>query len=90
MSKNIIGQIISNQVDKIINNVDSALNTIKIPIDYVILDGGFCNCEMVVDRITNKFPGITFQLNNKEKSVMRGASLFGLKPNQIISRIRKM
>ena len=87
LSRNIIDQIISNQVNKIINNIDLALNTIKIPIDEVILVGGFCNCEIVIDTITNKFPGITFQLNNKEKSVMRGASLFGLNPNQIISRI---
>jgi hypothetical protein len=87
LSRNIIDQIISNQVNKIINNIDLALNTIKIPIDEVILVGGFCNCEIVIDTITNKFPGITFQLSNKEKSVMRGASLFGLNPNQIISRI---
>ena len=87
LSRNIIDQIISNQVNKIINNIDLALNTIKIPIDEVILVGGFCNCEIVIDTITNKFPGITFQPNNKERSVMRGASLFGLNPNQIVSRI---
>ena len=40
---------------KLINNIDLALNTIKIPIDEVILVGGFCNCEIVIDTITNKY-----------------------------------
>ena len=85
----IIKQIIFNQVDKIINHIQILFNKFnKIKIDQIIITGGFSNCNILKYKIINSFrQTVITQLNNPERSIVKGAALFGLKPNQIISRI---
>ena len=87
--KSLISNIIIQQVDKTINHVKKLLkkfNTTKI--DQFILTGGFSNCHIMKNRLKETFNSTDInQLSNPERSISRGAALFGLKPNQIVSRI---
>ena len=60
----------------------------KIKIDQLVITGGFSNCNILKNKLKNTFrQTVITQLNNPERSIVKGAALFGLKPNQIISRI---
>ena len=85
----IINQIIYNQIDKIINHIQMLFNKFqKIKIDQLVITGGFSNCNILKYKLKNTFrQTVITQLNNPERSIVKGAALFGLKPNQIISRI---
>ena len=89
ISNSFIKKIITNQVDKIINHIKKLLKEFnKIKIDQIIITGGFSNCYILKNNLIENFkPIIVKQLNNPETSIARGAALYALKPNQIISRV---
>jgi len=85
----LIKKIITNQVDKIINHIKKLLKEFnKIKIDQFVLTGGFSNCNILKNNLIENFkPIVVNQLTNPERSIARGAALYALKPNQIISRV---
>ncbi len=82
-------KIITNQVDKIINHIKKLLKEFnKIKIDQIVITGGFSNCNILKNNLIENFkPIVVNQFNNPERSIARGAALYALKPNQIISRV---
>ena len=82
-------KIITNQVDKIINHIKKLLKEFnKIKIDQFVITGGFSNCNILKNNLIENFkPIVVNQLTNPERSIARGAALYALKPNQIISRV---
>ena len=58
-----------------------------IKIDLIVLTGGFSNCKILIDEITENFKSIKYNiLTRPETSVMNGAVLYGIEPNRIVSR----
>ena len=82
-------EIIKKQIDKIISHIQKLINKFNyIKIDQFVLTGGFSNCYILKNNLIDTFKSIFVnQLNNPERSIAKGAALFALKPNQIISRI---
>jgi len=59
-------------------------------LDYVILAGGFSNSSIVLNDIQKFFDKVpVVRPEEAELTVLRGAVLYGLKPNQIIRRISR-
>ena len=88
--KKLVIDKINELADKIVNEINKILaNTIEIN-DLIILTGGFSNNKILRDKIDSglkKNIRKKIYLDNPEKTVMKGAALFGIKPNQIIRRI---
>ena len=82
-------EIIKKQIDKIINHIKKLINKFNyIKIEQFVLTGGFSNCYILKNNLIDTFKSIFVnQLNNPERSIAKGAALYALKPNQIISRI---
>ena len=87
--KTIIKEIILKQVDKIINHIQKLYYKFDyITIDQLVITGGFSNCKILKKKLERTFiKTVINQLNNPEKTIVKGAALYALKPNQIISRI---
>ena len=87
--RSIIEKIILQQIDKIINHIQILLDKFNyIKIDQFVITGGFSNCKILREKLITNFKyTIINQLNNPEKTIVIGAALYALKPNQIISRI---
>ena len=56
----------------------------------IIMTGGFSNCEILQENIKDKLSNSVnelYFLDHPQETVMKGAAIFGLKPNQILYRI---
>ena len=81
---NLINRIAESIVDKIGHSFSQTNEIIKT----IILTGGFSNCQILKQKIEEKFEGpknLVF-LKDPQKTVAKGSSIFGLKPNQILKR----
>ena len=84
--KHLILNIINDLGDKIINKIKEKIND---KIDYILITGGFSNNKILRKKLIkslSKYYEVLF-LSEPEKTVMKGAALYGKKPNQIKSRI---
>ena len=67
-------------------NLFNNFNNTKI--DQIVITGGLSNCEFFKKKLTKHFKKtIISQLINPERSIAKGAALYGIKPNKIVSRI---
>ena len=87
--KKLINQIIQKRVFELIEYIKKIKNEYyKYKIDYMILLGGFSNCDILQIEFKKNFLGIKiFTLMNPDKSIMNGALIFS--ENQKRIKIRK-
>ena len=86
----LILKIINDLSDKILKKIKQKLSETKEDINYIILTGGFSNNNILRTKIKNSLENSTSDLiflKEPEKTVMKGAALYGIKPNQIKKRI---
>ena len=86
----LILKIINDLSDKILKKIKQKLSETKEDINYIILTGGFSNNNILRKKIKNSLENSTSDLiflKEPEKTVMKGAALYGIKPNQIKKRI---
>ena len=55
-------------------------------IDLLVLTGGFTKCNLLKEELKNNFNYPYKELIDPEVSIMKGAAIYGIKPNQIVSR----
>jgi molecular chaperone DnaK (HSP70) len=85
----LLKNMIKTQINKIIVRIEKLFNNFNDrKIDQIVITGGFSNCEIIKKKLTETFrQTVISQLFNPESSIAKGAALYGIKPNQIISRI---
>ena len=83
-------EIINDLTNKIVDKIKDKILESAEQINLIILTGGFSKNIILREKINNylksSFKKKIF-LDEPEKTVMKGAALFGIKPNQIIKRI---
>ena len=82
--------IINDLGNKIVKKIKQKISETKEDINYIILTGGFSNNIILRKKIKNSLENSASDLiflNEPEKTVMKGAALYGIKPNQIKKRI---
>ena len=91
---NIPSQIIINIIKEIANTIVNIINKsfskTNENIDLIVLTGGFSNCKIFEKNIRDNFRGSLKKLvflKSPQETVMKGAAIFGLFPNQILYRI---
>ena len=86
----LVYEIINELTNKILEKIKDNLFNCAEQINLIILTGGFSNNIILREKINNYLKSSFKQkvfLDEPEKTVMKGAALFGIKPNQIIKRI---
>ena len=86
----LILKIINDLGNKILKKIKQKISETKEDINYIILTGGFSNNIILRKKIKNSLENSASDLiflNEPEKTVMKGAALYGIKPNQIKKRI---
>ena len=86
----IIINIISEIAIAIVNIINKSFSKTNENIDLIVLTGGFSNCKIFEKKIRNNFKGSLKKLvflKSPQETVMKGAAIFGLFPNQILYRI---
>ena len=87
---NLVLDIINDLTNKIVDKIKDKILESTEQINLIILTGGFSNNIILREKINNYLKSSFKQkvfLDEPEKTVMKGAALFGIKPNQIIKRI---
>ena len=87
---NLVFEIINELTNKILDKIKDNLFNCAEQINLVIFTGGFSKNIILREKINNYLKSSFKQkvfLDEPEKTVMKGAALFGIKPNQIIKRI---
>ena len=72
------GKLVEEIILKRVNEVISYIKSYNIYIknhDYIILTGGFSNCEILVNEFRKNFKNV-FVLSNQENSILEGALIF--------------
>ena len=88
----IIKSFINENIDNIIKEIEAIIDKmsiIKEKIELIIITGGFSNSKMFQNEINEHFKKahfISFDKNPLE-TVMKGAAIYGLRPNQILYRV---
>ena len=84
--REVMKYIILKNINPIIKHIKYLFEKFQnIKIDVLILTGGFSNCKILIDEIYKIFKNYKI-LSKPETSVMKGAVLYGIDPNKIISR----
>ena len=89
MPNHLILKIINDLGNKILKKIKQKISETKEDINYIILTGGFSNNNILRKKIKKSLENSTSDLiflNEPEKTVMKGAALYGIKPNQIKKR----
>ena len=82
-------EIINQYITNVISSMEHILSKL-IHIDLIVFTGGFSNNNIFRERIEEYKKGHNFEIifmKEPQLSVMKGAALFGLNPNQILKRI---
>ena len=83
--KDMMKKILLLNINKIINHIQKLI--IDFPnIDLLVLTGGFSKCNILKEEIKKNFNYPYKELIDPEVSIMRGAAIYGIEPNQIVSR----
>ena len=80
----IIKKIYENLINNITKEIDNYMEK-DIIIDKIIMTGGFSNCK-ILQEILNKKYNVDY-VNKPYETVMKGAAIFGFRPNQILFRV---
>ena len=86
----IIQDIINNIAINIVNEINKSFSKTNENIDLIVLTGGFSSNKIFEKKIRNNFKSSLKELHflkSPQESVMKGAAIFGLRPNQILYRI---
>ena len=86
----IIIDIISEIATNIVNLINKSFSKSNENINLIVLTGGFSNCKIFEKKIRNNFRDSFNRLEflkKPQETVMKGAAIFGLFPNQILYRI---
>ena len=83
--KNIMRQILLKNINKIIEHIKKLIEDFP-NIDLMVLTGGFSKCNLLKEEIKRNFNYPYKELIDPEVSIMRGAAIYGIQPNQIVSR----
>ena len=83
--KNIMRQILLKNINKIIEHIKKLIEDFP-NIDLMVLTGGFSKCNLLKEEIKRNFNFPYKELIDPEVSIMRGAAIYGIQPNQIVSR----
>ena len=83
--KNIMRQILLKNINKIIEHIKKLIRDFP-NIDLMVLTGGFSKCNLLKEEIKRNFNYPYKELIDPEVSIMRGAAIYGIQPNQIVSR----
>ena len=86
--KKLIIDIISDLSSKIISKINKYLATRNL--NLLVLTGGFSNCLILREKIKKNFLGKNIKiqiLKYPQETVMRGAAIYGISPNQILYRV---
>ena len=86
----IIIDIISEIALNIVNMINRSFSKTNENIDLIVLTGGFSSCKIFEKKVRNNFKGSLKELvflESPQETVMKGAAIFGLRPNQILYRI---
>jgi len=81
--------LISDLTNEIIGEINRSFTRVKGNIDVVVITGGFSQCLIFKNKIKESFKGMPRELiflDSPQKTVMRGAAIFGLRPNQLLYR----
>lgn len=91
ISKDLIQNLLAQASEKIIQLIkDVAFDEQSNSVGLFLLVGGFSECLVIQDEIKAKFPGKRVIVPEEaELAVLKGAVLFGHKPEYIVSRIVK-
>ena len=88
--KHLVIEIINDLANKIVGKIDQKIRDTNAIINMIIITGGFSNNKILSKKIKSFLESsqreIIF-LKEPEKTVMKGAAIFGIKPNQIKKRI---
>ena len=89
--KSIMENITLNRVNKIIDSIKKLIEINKnIKINHLVLTGGFSNCKILLEQLKKNFNNSgrnIFKLDSPSLSIMKGAVIYGKRPNKIMSRI---
>jgi len=78
-------KILLKNIDKIIQHIRKLINEFQ-KIDLLVLTGGFAKWNLLKEELKNNFNYPYKELIDPEVSIMKGAAIYGIKPNQIVSR----
>jgi len=84
----LIKKIISNLSSKIVSKINKYMSGMNF--NLLVLTGGFSNSQILREKIKNNFHGKNIKieiLKSPQETVMRGAAIYGLAPNQILYRV---
>ena len=85
ISKDIMKTILLKNINKIIEHIKKLIKDFP-NIDLLVLTGGFAKCVLLKQEIKRNLNYPYKELIDPEVSIMRGAALYGIKPNKIVSR----
>ena len=84
--KQVMKKLILKRISPIITHIKEIYETFKdINIDMLVLTGGYSNSDILKKEMEKNFNDVII-LQNPENSVVKGAVIYGINPNKIISR----
>lgn len=89
---NIIKSFINENVDNIIKEIEIIIDKMSLKkekIELIYITGGFASSKMFQNELNEHFNKAHFVLfdKNPSETVMKGAAIYGLRPNQILYRV---
>ena len=89
---NIIKSFINENIVNIIKEIEKIIDKISVikeKIELIIITGGFSSSKMFQNEVNNHFKKAHFISFDKTplETVMKGAAIYGLRPNQILYRV---
>ena len=83
------GKLVEEIILKRVNEVISYIKSYNIYIknhDYIVLTGGFSNCEILVNEFRKNFKNV-YVLSNQENSILEGSLMYLINQNRIYSTV---
>ncbi|WAR26719.1 HS12A-like protein [Mya arenaria] len=87
----VVATFFKTQIDAIVDEVSNIIEQSTIgDIDAIVLVGGFSNCSLLQQAIKSRFVNHTIIIpNDADLAVLKGAVIFGHKPELITQRVSK-
>ncbi|WAR26061.1 HS12A-like protein [Mya arenaria] len=86
----IVTNMFAPQIDLIVDHISKLVEREIAKIEAILLVGGFSNCLMLQNAVKDRFgDSKTITVNDSDLAVMKGAVIFGHRPELITQRISK-